>query len=382
MPRLVRNALTVAQVRAASKPGILVDGNGLMLRIQTSRAKSWVQRIVIHGKRRDIGLGSADLVSLADAREAAARNRAVARNGGDPRRPRVPSFADAAAAAFERAALDWKGGVDSPTARDWQARMQTYVLPHLTDIPVDQVGTAAIDDVLRPLATTGKHPTARAVGTHIAAVLRWAALREHRPSDNPVSVVLAELPKRTKAIKHHAALHYSEVGAALRRIDSDTSLAKLAVRFTVLTAARQAEIRRADWNQFDHDAAVWTVPAENMQMARVHRVPLSRQAVAVVRAARERNGSGYLFHGRDGGMIGVAAITQALRRADIDATPHGFRSSFKDWALNHGVDNEISELCLAHVEGSKTVQAYARDDLLDKRRPVMQQWADYLDEGA
>ena len=382
MPRLVRNALTVAQVRSASKPGILVDGNGLMLRIQKSGAKSWVQRIIIHGKRRDIGLGAADLVRLADARETAARNRAIARNGGDPRRPRVPSFRDAEAEAFRQAALDWKGGAESPTARDWRARMTTYVLPQLGDIPVDQVGTAAVDDVLRPLAVAGKHPTARVVGTHIAAVLRWAALREHRPSDNPVSTVLVQLPKRTTAVKHHAALHYSEVGAALRRIDSGTSLAKLAVRLTVLTAARQAEIRRATPAQFDLGAAVWTVPAQSMKMSRVHRVPLSRQAVAVVRAALKRNGSGYVFHGRDGGSISGHAIAAALRRAGIDATPHGFRSSFKDWARNHGIDNEISELCLAHVEGSKTVQAYARDDLLEQRRPVMQQWADFLDEGA
>ncbi len=382
MPRLVRNALTVAQVRCASKPGILVDGNGLMLRIQKSGAKSWVQRIIIHGKRRDIGLGAADLVSLADARETAARNRAIARNGADPRRPRVPSFRFAEAEAFRQAALDWKGGTESPTARDWRARMQTYVLPQLGDIPVDQIGTAAVDDVLRPLAMAGKHPTARAVGTHIAAVLRWAALREHRPNDNPVSTVLAELPKRTTAVKHHTALHYSEVGAALRRIDSGPSLAKLAVRLTVLTAARQAEIRRATPDQFDLDAAVWTAPAESMKMSRAHRVPLSRQAVAVVRAALARNGSAYLFHSRNGGPIGGYAIAAALRRAGIDATPHGFRSSFKDWAPNHGIDHELSELCLAHVEGSKTVQAYARDDLLEKRRPVMQQWADYLDEGA
>ena len=225
LPRLVRNALTVAQVRCASKPGILVDDNGLMLRIQKSGAKSSVQRIIIHGKRRDIGLGAADLVSLADARETAARNRAIARNGGDPRRPRVPSFATAEAEAFERAALDWKGGADSPTARDWRARMTTYVLPQLADIPVDQIDTAAVDDVLRPLAMAGKHPTARAVDTHIAAVLRWAALREHRPNDNPVSVVLAELPKRATAVRHHAALHYSEVGDALQRIDSGASFA-------------------------------------------------------------------------------------------------------------------------------------------------------------
>ncbi len=151
-----------------------------------------------------------------DARETAARNRAVARNGGDPRRPRVPSFRDAEGEAFRQAALDWKGRTDSPTARDWRARMATYVLPPLGDIPVDHIGTAAVDDVLRPLAMAGKHPTARAVGTHIAALLRWAALREHSPNDNPGSAVLADLPKRTTAVKHHAALHYSEVGPALR----------------------------------------------------------------------------------------------------------------------------------------------------------------------
>ena len=153
----------------------------------------------------------------------------------------------------------------------------------------------------------------------------------------------------------------------MRRIDSGTSFAKLAVR---LTAARQAEIRRANPDQFDLKAAVWTVPAASMKMSREHRVPLSRQAVDVVGAALKRNGSAYLFHGRDGGKLGTAAIAQALRRADIDATPHGFRTSFKDWARNHGVEHETSELCLAHVEGSKTVQAYARDDLLEKRRPV------------
>ena len=209
--------------------------------------------------------------------------------------------------------------------------------------------------------------------THIATVLRHAALREFRPNDNPVSLVMANLPKRTNAIKHHAAL---------RRIDLGTSLAKLAVRFIVLTATRQAEVRRATWDQFDLDAAIWTVPAHNMKMGRVHRVPLSRQALVVARAAHDRNGAEFFFHGRGGDAISYHAIAQALRRADIDATPHGFRSSFKDWARNHGIPHEISELYLAHVEGSKTVQAYARDDVLDKRQPVMQQWADYLDEGA
>ena len=182
--------------------------------------------------------------------------------------------------------------------------------------------------------------------------------------------------------RHHPALHFSDVAAALAKVDGHPRIARgvqLAIRFGVLTAARQAEVRRATWDEFDLDAAVWTVPAAHMKRHRAHRVPLSTGALAVLEAARGLHGGGELaFPGPRGEKLGTTSVGNALRRAGIEATGHGFRSSFKDWARHEGVDEILSEFALAHVEGSKTVAAYARDDLLEKRRPVMQAWSDFV----
>ncbi len=195
-----------------------------------------------------------------------------------------------------------------------------------------------------------------------------------------METVRRSLPKRAAGPKHHEALHWSEVGAALAKIDvTNCALStKRAIRFTALTAARQIEVRRATWNQFDLEAAVWTKPAESMKTGKAHRVPLSVQALNVLEEARgDARAGGYVFPGsRPGAMVGNKVMTQALRQARIAASGHGFRSSFKDWARQHDVDELLSEFALAHVEGSATVAAYARDDLLEKRRPVMQRWAD------
>ncbi|MDE0442989.1 MAG: site-specific integrase [Gammaproteobacteria bacterium] len=170
------------------------------------------------------------------------------------------------------------------------------------------------------------------------------------------------------------------MAAALAQIDATNCApsTKRAIRFTALTAARQIEVRRATWEQFDIEAAVWVKPSEPMKTGKAHRVPLSVQALDVLGEARaDARGGGLAFPGsRPGAMLGDKVMTQALRKAGVAASGHGFRSSFKDWARHHDVDELLSELALAHVEGSATVAAYARDDLLDKRRPVMQLWAD------
>ncbi len=376
MPRLSRNALSAAKVRTAG-PGSYVDGNGLMLRVKARGTRQWVQRITIHGRRVDLGLGSAELVSLADARRVAAENRAVARTGGDPRRARVPTFAQAEAACFAERLETWR--TDSP-ARSWRGTVDRHVLPRLGGVPVDQVGTAAVYEVLRPLAVSGRHATARAAGAAITAVLGWARIHEHRTEGSPVETVRRSLPRRAAGPKHHEALHWQEVGSALARIDATGCAAstKRAIRFAALTAARQVEVRRATWDQLDLEGAVWTKPAESAKTGRAHRVPLSDQALAVLRGAlADTCGRGLAFPGsRPGAMLGDRVMTQALRGAGIAASGHGFRSSFKDWARQHEVDELLSEFALAHVEGSATVAAYARDDLLERRRPVMQQWAD------
>ncbi len=378
MPRLCRNALSAAKVRTAG-PGSYVDGNGLMLRVKPSGTRQWVQRLTIHGRRVDLGLGSAELVSLADARRVAADNRAVARTGGDPRRARVPTFAQAEQACFAERQEVWR--TDSP-ARSWRTAMDRHVLPKFGGVPVDQVGTAAVYEALRPLALAGKHATVKTAGSAITAVLDWARIQEHRTEGSPVETVRRSLPRRATGPRHHEALHWSEVGPALARIEATRCApsTKRAMRFTALTAARQVEVRRATWDQFDLEAAVWVKPAESMKTGRAHRVPLSRQALELLAGAREVvRGGGLVFPGsRPGSMLGEKVMTQALRQAGVAASGHGFRSSFKDWARQHGVEETLSEFALAHVEGSATVAAYARDDLLERRRPVMKAWCEAI----
>ena len=384
MPKLNRNALSAQMVRHAG-PGSYVDGNGLMLRVRDSGSRSWVQRIMVHGRRVDIGLGNAELVSLADARRTAADNRAVARTGGDPRRARTISFAEAEPRAMAEKAETWRRGTASKSKRDWRSTMNTYVLPQLGKMHVGAVATSDVKRVLRPLALAGKHATARMVAGRIVAVLEWAEvenLREPAGSGRAiVETVTRSLPKAA-AVRHHRALHFSDVADALARVDGHPRIGRgvqLAVRFGVLTAARQAEVRRATWDEFDVESAVWTVPEAHMKRYRPHRVPLSTGALAVLEELRGLNGvDGPAFRGPRGKKLGPTAVLNALKKADVKATGHGFRSSFKDWARHEGVDELLSEFALAHVQGSKTVAAYARDDLLEKRRPVMQAWSEYV----
>ena len=377
MPRLSRNALSAAMVRSA-RPGNYVDGNGLMLRVRASGTRQWIQRLTIHGRRVDLGLGSAELVKLADARRVAADNRAIARTGGDPRRARVPTFEKAEAVCFAEKRESWRS--DGPE-KAWRRAMDRYVLPKLGAMPVDKVGSAAVYEVLRPIALAGKHATVQMAGAAITAVLEWARIAEFRAEGSPVETVRRRLPKRAGGPKHYPALHFSEVAGALARIDATNCApsTKRAMRFTALTASRQVEVRRATWEQFDLEAAVWVKPAEATKTAKPHRVPLSRQALEVLADARKGNRGALVFPGtRPGAMMGNVVMTQALRNAGVAASGHGFRSSFKGWAREHDVDELLSEFALAHVEGSATVAAYARDDLLEKRRPVMQAWADCI----
>ena len=382
MPKLIRNALTQRLIDTAG-PGEYGDGNGLALRVQRTGAKSWVQRLAVHKRPVVMGLGSLELVPLTQAREAALLNRQIARAGGDPRyvKPKPPTFAEVEALTLAACCDEWKGGAKSKTARDWQLRMTTYVLPALGHVPVDQVGTARINEMLRPIALDGKHATAKAIGQHVARVLREAMLREWRSDgSDPVAVVLASLPKRRELTKHARAIDWREVAEGLAAIDANggTRAAKLACRFIALTACRQIEARRATWDQIDFDTATWVKPAAEMKTGKAHRVPLSAQAIDVLRKARKLSRGEQVFPGSKGPMLAANTVGVALTKARVAASGHGFRSTFKNWAREHGVDELLSEFSLAHVEGSQTVAAYATDDLLEQRRPVMTAWADAI----
>ena len=387
--------LTAAKVRNATDPGKYHDGNGLFLNVAKAGTRNWVQRITVHGRRRDIGLGAYPAVTLAMAREAAATNKQIARNGGNPvahrDRAAEPTFEAAAVAVHRLNAPGWR---NPKHAAQWIATLRQYAFPTLADRPVSTVTTADVMAVLMPIWWE-RPETARRVRQRIGTVMLWAVAQGHRP-DNPAGDVLkAVLPRQRNGAgtrQHHRALPYGEVAGALAsvRASKRASLAtKLAFEFLVLTAARSGEVRLATWAEIDMDAATWTVPAERMKAGREHRVPLSRAALDVLRQAEgiERTAAssrtGLVFPAqRTTRPLSDSTISKLIRELGIEAVPHGFRSSFRDWAGEcTATPHSVMEAALAHTIPNKAEAAYARSDLFAKRRALMDAWAAFLAEG-
>ena len=379
--------LTARFSATVTKPGRHGDGNGLYLLVKPSGAKSWVLRTVVHGRRCDIGLGGYPLVSLAEARTAAFENRKLARAGGDPlahrRRRDIPTFEDAARKVIEIHRPTWRKGGKS--AEQWESSLRQYAFPRLGAKCVDTITTADVMAVLVPI-WTDKAETARRVRQRISAVMKLAVAQGYR-ADNPAGeAIAAALPRVGDTPRHFRAVHHAEAGDVVRAIrESQGSLAaRLAFEFLVLTAARSGEVRGAVWSEFDLEAAVWTIPGERMKGGREHRVPLSGRALAILDEARALDdGSGLVFPSPAGRKpMSTSTFSQLLRELDIDGVPHGFRSSFRDWCSEFAqAPGEVAEACLAHVV--KGVEgAYARSDLLDRRRNLMERWARYLNPEA
>ncbi|MCY4564109.1 MAG: integrase arm-type DNA-binding domain-containing protein [Gammaproteobacteria bacterium] len=378
------NKLTAAFVQHA-KPGKYTDGNGLILRVMPSGSKQWVQRLTIHGQRRDMGLGGFPLVTLAEAREQAFNNRKLARAGGDPlalrQRPNVPTFADAAEAVIAIHEPNWKGGARN--ADLWRASLRDYVMPKLGNRRVDSISTADVMGVLMPIWNT-KHETARRVRQRISSIMKWSVAQGHR-QDNPAGDAISEaLPKNRSIRKHQRALPHAEVARAIAQVRGSgaSPVTQLAFEFLVLTAARTSEVRLATWEEVDLEAATWTVPAERMKAKREHRVPLSGRALEILDAARSYGDrSGYVFPSPRGNYLSKNVFGKLLLEMDIGAVPHGFRSSFRDWgAEKTNTPREVMEAALAHVVRNQVEAAYARTDLFERRRRLMEQWAAYLAE--
>ena len=377
------NALSDRSVRSA-ETGWHCDGNCLYVVVQPSGSRSWIQRITIHGRRREIGLGGFPAVSLRDARVQAVKNLQVARQGGDPlaekqRDRRVPTFSAAAAEVLKRKAPGWR---NAKHAKQWKATLEQYVYPRIGQRPVSEVTAADVLAVLNPI-WHNKPETARRVRQRIGAVLEWAAAMDYR-SDNPCERLKQTLPKQKDIVQHMPALPHAEVSAAIKTVQDSraSTAAKLVFEFTVLTAARSGEARLARWDEIDLPDGVWTIPGARMKAHRPHRVPLSRRAVQILATARDRldGASGLVFPGPRGRALSDMALSKLLREHRINAVPHGFRSSFRDWAAektNH--PRQVVEAALAHVIPNKTEAAYARSDLFDRRRRLMDDWAAYVD---
>lgn len=376
--------LTVKKVQRLNKPGNYADGGTLFLRVSKGGTKQWVQRLRVQGKPYDRGLGSVELVSLEEAREIAFDNRRIARRGGNPftssqATALTPTFAEAAAKAHAVKALRWK---NPNHAAQWLRTLERYAFPVFGQSPVDLVTSRDVLNVLTPEFYDNTPETAKRVRSRIRSVFGWAVANGYR-SDNPAGDAINEaLPKATKQKGHFKALPYRDVPAALEAIaDSPGVASRLLLQFGIFTATRPGEAREATWQEIDFEARTWTIPAERMKAKREHRVPLSDAAVAVLREAEGIRGtSDHVFPSpmKAGEALSNMAGSKLLTDLGLHnrATVHGFRSSFRDWCAETGKRRQDAEAALAHVVGG-TEGAYFRSDLFDRRRVLMQQWADF-----
>ena len=383
-----RGKLTAAFVRTVNRPGVYGDEHGLRLRVYESRkrksiSKHWIWRGTVNGLRRDAGLGSYPYVSLAEARQAAFEYRKVARAGGDPlalkRHQDVPTFSEAVETVIAIHREGWKNV--GKNEKQWRASLRDYAMRRLGRKRVDQITTADVMAVLIPHWHT-KNETMRRVRQRIGAVMKWAVAQGYR-GDNPAGdAISAALPKTGAIRQHQRALPFAEVGAALEEVKASKAYwgTILAFEFLVLTACRSGEVRQATWDEVDLESETWTVPAGRMKAKRDHRVPLSRRALEVLHEAQGlSNGAGLVFPSAHGRAIGDSTISKLLRDLGIEAVPHGFRSSFRDWAAECSeAPREVCELALAHVNSDRVEAAYRRTDLFERRRVLMEEWSGFV----
>ena len=380
--------LTAGHVRTVKQPGSYGDGRGgygltLLVRPRASGGvrKSWSQRIRIGGRTTNIGLGPYPVVGLAEARKKALANRRMIEQGIDPRRGRTPTFAEAAEQVIEMNRKGWKRGASTETR--WRSSFRNYAFPAFGNKPVDEISSGDVLAVLSPI-WLDKPALARFLKQRIAAVMRWSVAQGHRDTNPAGERLAAALPKQGNGTTHHRALPHNQVGAALdhiRQAGAANPATALAVEFQILCAVRPSEARLATWSELDLDAATWTIPAERMKAKLEHRVPLSTAAVAVLSRARDlSDGTRLVFpNSRTGGPLGPETVRALLRRADVAAVPHGFRSSFRVWVEEcTDTPRSVSEAALAHVNRDQVEAAYLRSDLFDRRRGLMNQWASYI----
>ena len=378
--------LSATRVKALRDPGRYSDGDGLHLFINKRGRKSWVQRITVDGRRRDIGLGGYPTVTLGQARKRASDNRETIGNGKDPvaekRRPSTPTFSEAARTVHEANIPRWRNGSHT---RAWIQTLERHAFPKIGNKHIDRISRTEVLTVLEPIWST-RPETARRVRQRMRTIFRWAMANELIETNPAGEAIDGALPSMPKVKAHLRALPYQDVVSALRTVDaSQTSPAsKHCLKFLVLTAARSGEARGTTWDEIDIDGATWTIPGSRMKAGIEHRVPLSDQALDVLTLARQlEDGSGLCFPSplRTGRMLSDMTLTNILRKTGLadGATVHGFRTSFKTWTMEQtDTPWAVGEAALAHQLGGSVEQAYARSDLLDRRRPLMQQWADYL----
>ncbi|MBI2305754.1 MAG: integrase arm-type DNA-binding domain-containing protein [Rhodocyclales bacterium] len=398
------NKLTARQVATANAPGLLGDGAGLYLQVGPTGGKSWLFRYMLAGKAKSMGLGAAHTVSLAEAREKARNARKMLLDGKDPvlvkrehlalvreSQANQKTFADCAATYVSAHRAGWK---NSKHGDQWTYTLEEFANPVIGSLPVSEIKQAHILKILEPIWLS-KSETASRLRGRIEKVLDWAKVRGCRQGDNPAAwrghleVLLPAIP-RSGRIKHQPALPYQQVAEFMSALSCREGFSARALQFAILTACRSGEVRGATWSEIDLAGKTWTIPASRMKAKKEHVVPLSADAVKILKALPRVEDSEFVFIAPRGGQLTDMALTALIRRMDSEkeggwrdsagnvATCHGMRSTFRDWAAEQtAFPREVIEHALAHQLKDKAEAAYQRGSLLDKRRKLMEAWATY-----
>lgn len=411
MPKKARE-LSAKAVRDLKHPGTTklpvtypVGGvSGLLMQVTAGGGRSWILRTLVGGRRREIGLGGFPDVPLADARTKAREAKDLIRAGIDPVEER--RAARAALVQAQNGRTTWATAVEEflkaqdakfrneKHRKQWRATLDAYAAP----LAQRAVASIVVDDVLAVLTPiwTGKTETASRLRGRMEAVLAFSTVQGWREGDNPARWrgnldTILPAPGKLAKVRHHAALSLADAPAWFADLRAREGTATRALEFLALTAARSGEVRGALWSEIDLDAALWTIPADRMKAGKEHRVPLTAEAVAVLKALPRIEGNPLVFPAARGGMLSDMSLSACMRRINearpggyLDtrtkraAVPHGLRSTFRDWADERGHDRHMAEIALAHAVGSEVERAYRRGDMLERRRGMMQQWAAVL----
>jgi integrase len=388
--------LSALAVQRLTAPGMHAVGGvaGLYLCVSSSGSRSWIARVNVDGKRREMGLGSFPDVSLSIAREKARAARSDTTMGIDPVAHRKEArsarqalkatqktFADCAKAYIEAHSDSWR---NAKHRAQWPSTFETYVYPTMGTVLVGEVTQAHVMAVLLPIWKT-KTQTATRLRGRIEQVLAWATAAGFRQGENCARWTglldqLLPAPGKVAKVQHHRALPIDDMPAFIKALRQHEGLSPKTLEFVVLTAARSGEVRGATWAEIDMEAKVWTIPSERMKAGKEHRVPLSTQAIKLLEAMPRIEGTDLVFPAPRGGQLSDMTLTALTRRMKLDAVPHGFRSTFRDWVFERtDYPRDLAEAALAHALESKVEAAYRRGDALERRRAMMQAWANYCE---